>query len=77
MNKLSLGPLPKTELIRLAITLPAPLKTVLDRYAEVHARTYGQKADAAALIPHIVETFMARDKEFQKLLKLATEQRTD
>lgn len=71
MNRLSLGPIPKVELVRLAITVPAPLKADLDRYAQLHEKAWGEKTDAAALIPHIVETFLARDKEFQKQRKLA------
>jgi hypothetical protein len=74
MNRLSLGPIPKVELVRLAITVPAPLKADLDRYAQLHEQTWGEKTDAAALIPYIVEAFLARDKEFQKSLKLALEQ---
>lgn len=69
MNKLSLGPIPKLELVRLAVTLPAPLKADLDKYAELHEQTYGEKTDASALIPHIVQTFLTRDKEFQKTQK--------
>lgn len=69
MNALSLGPIPKIEQIRLAITLPEPLKADLDRYAELYERTYGDKVDGAALIPHIVAAFLARDREFKKFSK--------
>lgn len=73
MNRLSLGPIPKVELVRLAITVPATLKADLDRYAQLHEQAWGEKIDAATLIPHIVETFLARDKEFQKQRKLAAD----
>jgi hypothetical protein len=67
MSKLSLGPIPKAELVKLTVALPAGLKTDLDRYAALHAEIWGTEAlDAAALIPHILETFLARDRGFRK-----------
>lgn len=74
MNTLSLGPIPTLETIRLAISLPAPVKADLDRYAQLHEKAWGMKTDASALIPHIVETFLARDKEFQKQSKLVADE---
>ncbi|WOB09646.1 MULTISPECIES: DUF2274 domain-containing protein [Burkholderiales] len=64
-RKLRLGPLPKTESVKLTITLSAELKATLDRYAAVHAQTYGERVDAAALAPHMLEAFMARDRGFR------------
>lgn len=64
-RKLRLGPLPRTEPVKLTITLSAELKTTLDRYAALHAQTYGEQVDAAALVPHMVEAFMARDRGFR------------
>lgn len=32
------------------------------RYAALHAQTYGEAVDAATLIPHMLEAFMARDR---------------
>lgn len=65
-RKLRLGPLPKTESIKLSFACSAGLKADLDRYAELHARTYGEPVDALALIPHMLEAFMARDRGFRK-----------
>lgn len=65
-RKLRLGPLPKTESIKLAFTCPASLKADLDRYAALHAQTYGEAVDAVALIPHMLEAFMAGDRGFRK-----------
>jgi hypothetical protein len=65
-NKLRLGPLPKTETVKLTIALPFALKVELERYAELHARTYGEPVDAAGLIPLMLETFMARDRGFKR-----------
>lgn len=65
-RKLRLGPLPKTETIKLTIALSSKLKTMLDRYATLHSQTYGESVDSAALIPHMLEAFMVRDREFKK-----------
>ena len=63
--KLRLGPLPKTESVKLTISLSARLKEDLDRYAELHAKTWGAPVDAAALIPHMLESFIERDRAFR------------
>lgn len=65
-KKLRLGPLPKTESIKLTFACQAGLKADLDRYAALHAQTYGEAVDAVALIPHMLEAFMARDRAFRR-----------
>ena len=65
-NKLRLGPLPKTETVKLTFTCPASLRADLERYAELHAQTYGEPVDAVTLIPHMLEAFMARDRGFRR-----------
>ena len=66
-SKLRLGPLPtKTETVKITIALTTALKTDLERYAALHAQTYGEPIDAATLIPHMLEAFMARDRGFKK-----------
>ncbi|WP_323017234.1 DUF2274 domain-containing protein [Castellaniella sp.] len=63
-KKLRLGPLPKTEAS--SSPLPArPVLTDLDRYAALHAQAYG-RSDAATLIPHMLEAFMAGDRGLEK-----------
>lgn len=52
-KKLRLGPLPKTESVKLA-------------YAAMHAQTYGEAVDAATLIPHMLEAFIAGDRGFRR-----------
>lgn len=64
-GKLRLGPLPKTETVKLSIACSVTLKDDLDRYAALHARTYGEAVDVAMLIPHMLAAFMARDREFR------------
>jgi hypothetical protein len=66
-SKLRLGPLPRTETVKLTIAMTAVLKADLDRYAALHAQTYGDAVDAVVLIPHMLEAFMARDRGFRKV----------
>ena len=63
-KKLRLGPLPKTENVKLTFACPASLKVDLDRYAVLHGQTYGEAVDAMMLIPHMLEAFMAGDRGF-------------
>ena len=63
---LRLGPLPKTESIKLTFACPASLKADLDRYAALYAQTYGEAVDAMTLIPHMLEAFMAGDRGFRR-----------
>ncbi|MGJ7505670.1 MULTISPECIES: DUF2274 domain-containing protein [unclassified Variovorax] len=65
-RKLRLGPLPRTESVKLTFTCPGSLKTELDRYAALHAQTYGEVVDAVTLIPHMLEAFMGRDRGFRR-----------
>ena len=58
-KRLRLGPLPKTENVKLTFACPASLKADLDRYAALHAQAYGKAVDATTLIPHMLEAFMA------------------
>lgn len=74
-NKLRLGPLPKSEPVKLTVSLSAELKATLDRYAALHAQTYGERVDAAALVPHMLEAFMARDRVFRSTRRQAAEKR--
>jgi hypothetical protein len=69
MSKLRLGPLPKTEVCKLTISISVVLKAELDRYAALHSQEHGEMVDAAALIPHIVDTFMSKDRAFQRQRK--------
>lgn len=65
-RKLRPGPLPKTASVKLTFACPVALKADLDRYAALHGRTYGEDVDAATLIPHMLEAFMARDRGFKQ-----------
>ncbi len=63
---LRLGPLPKTESVKLTFVCPLSLKADLDRYAALHAQTHGEAVDAVTLIPYMLEAFMAGDRGFRK-----------
>ena len=65
-KKLRLGPLPKTESVKLTFACPTGLKADLDRYAALHAQAYGEVVDVEKLIPHMLEAFMAGDRGFRK-----------
>jgi hypothetical protein len=64
---LRLGPLPDTAVHKLSVALPANVKTQLDRYAEIYSATYGRKVEPAELIPYIVSTFIARDRQYRRM----------
>jgi hypothetical protein len=65
-RKLRLGPLPDTQTVKLAFACPARLKADLERYAALHAQTYGEAVDAVTLIPLMLEAFMAGDRGFKR-----------
>jgi hypothetical protein len=64
--ELRLGPLPKTATVKLTIVIPESLKLDLDRYAQLHSTRWGEAIDATALIPHMLQTFVARDRAFKR-----------
>jgi hypothetical protein len=68
--KIKLGKLPNTQNVRMTISLPATLKSQLERYAELHSRTWEQKVDATAIVPHILTQFLDSDREFQRSERL-------
>jgi hypothetical protein len=67
--KLRLGPLPRTDVVKLTVALPIHIKEQLDRYAAIHSRTWGETVDAATLIPHMLMQFVARDHAFRAASK--------
>ena len=65
-KKRRLGPLPKTENVKLTFACPVSLKADLDRYAALHAQAYGETVDVMTLIPHMLEAFIAGDRGFRR-----------
>ena len=70
-RKLRLGPLPRTDSVKLTFTCPAALKVELDRYAALHAQTYGEAVEANVLIPLMLEAFMTGDRGFRSSVHVA------
>lgn len=64
-RRLRLGPLPKTETVKLTFTCTVVLKEELERYAAEYGRVY-EPVDVPTLIPHMLEAFMARDRGFKR-----------
>lgn len=66
-RKLRLGPLPRTDTVKMAIGVSVELKAVLDRYAELHSQAWGEPVDAVTLIPHMLAVFVERDRGFKAM----------
>lgn len=64
--ELRLGPIAKTAMVKMTISVPVSLRDDLDRYAELHSARWGETIDSAALAPHILQAFLARDRGFRK-----------
>lgn len=64
-SKLRLGPLPRTETVKLTIAVSVELKAMLDRYADLHGQAWGEPVDAVTLIPHMLAAFVERDRGFR------------
>ena len=69
-HRLSLGPIPRPDAVKITITLSAELKAQLDAYAEVHGRMHQAPVGAVALIPHMLAAFIARDRGFKSRLNV-------
>jgi hypothetical protein len=65
--KLKIGPLPNPEKVKLLVQLSVELKVSLDRYAQLHSQMGGRKVDAATLIPHMLQSFIDRDRGFRAM----------
>lgn len=75
--KLRLGPLPRTDIVKVTIALPSTLKDQLDRYAQLHSATWHEPVDAAGLIPHMLQQFIAKDRGFRLASKERPQVRPD
>ncbi|WP_198972022.1 DUF2274 domain-containing protein [Xylophilus sp. ASV27] len=75
--RLSLGPIPKPDAVKLTITVSAELRAQLDAYAEMHSRVHQAPVDASTLVPHMLAAFMARDRGFRTMLIAAAKPKAD
>jgi len=66
-EKLRLGPLPRSEMVKLTISVSAATKASLDHYATLHSQLHGEDVDALALIPYMLAAFIERDRGFRAL----------
>ena len=67
--KLKIGPLPNPEKVKLLVQVSAELKELLDEYARIHSQAGGRQVDAATLIPHMLQSFIDRDRGFRMMRK--------
>jgi hypothetical protein len=68
-RSLRLGRLPRTESVKLTISVTAELKESIDAYAAAHSRLHGETVDALTLIPHMLNAFIQRDRGFKAITK--------
>ena len=64
-RKLRLGPIPKATPVKITIVVTSEFKAQLDRYAQAHARAWGDAVDVVELIPHMLRWFIEGDKAFR------------
>lgn len=66
---LKLAKLPDRTPIKIAIVVTPDLYGALGDYAALYRQTYGEKAEVADLIPAMLDSFLAGDREFAKARK--------
>lgn len=69
MTSLKIGPLEDRTPIKLNISVDPTLKRDLETYGRVYETTYGDKQAVTALIPSMLEAFLASDAGFKKARK--------
>ncbi|MGY4299825.1 hypothetical protein ACVWXN_007920 [Bradyrhizobium sp. i1.4.4] len=71
MAKLKIDAVPDDKLVRVTAELPAPVHRDLLAYAEVLSRQISQPIDPVKLIAPMLARFMATDRAFKKLRRIA------
>ncbi len=69
MTDLKLRKLPDRTPVKLTITIAPALHRALHAYAELYRDAYGQAEPVNELIPYMLETFLASDRTYAKVLK--------
>lgn len=69
MPNLKLAKLPDRRNVKVTVTLSPDLDKALKAYAEVYRASYGDEEEVSALIPYMLEQFLASDRVFAKSLK--------
>lgn len=68
---LKIGPLPDRTPVKLSLLIDPALRAELDEYASVYRETYGEAHGIEALVPAMLETFLASDTAFKKAKRKA------
>lgn len=63
---LKIGPLPDRTPVKISLLIDPALKTELETYAAVYAEAYGSAPGIEALVPAMLETFLASDAGFRR-----------
>lgn len=66
MPDLKLAKLPDRTPVKINITVSPELSNALQAYAELYRETYGAAEPVPALIPYMLESFLAGDRGFAK-----------
>lgn len=74
---LKLDRLPDRTPGKITVTLTPDLKAVLDDYAELYRRAYGQKESVADIIPFMLDSFIAADAGFRRARKALEDERAE
>lgn len=72
-QSLKIGPLPDTTPVKLTIAIDRQVNEDLELYARIYEETYKEKASVTALIPSMLQAFLASDTGFKKARKLLGE----
>jgi hypothetical protein len=67
--KLRLGPPRDASLTKMTVSIPAPLRTQLEFYAQLYSDQFSKPVDAQTLVPMILEMFLSKDRAFQRALR--------
>lgn len=63
---LKIGPLPDRTPVKLSLLIDPALRAELEEYASVYRETYGETQGIEALVPAMLEAFLASDGAFKK-----------
>ncbi|MCR9194225.1 MAG: DUF2274 domain-containing protein [Hyphomonas sp.] len=63
---LRLDRLPDRTPVRMSLSVDPELASALSDYAEIYRQTYGAKEKPEALIPAMIESFLASDAGFKR-----------
>lgn len=66
MPELKLSKLPDRTPVKITITVAPELNAALQAYAELYREAYGEPEPVAALIPYMLESFLAADRGFAR-----------